>query len=166
MYIFIAKLVNLSCFPFFSSSRLIFLYCSEFTSADHRAGSPGDKALAIKVITKFKTYGMDTWSDELFVKVQDPPASGYNKFVFKGTEQRPTGFLSYSATGKVNGTVLYAYYGQESDFILLRDKNINLTGRVLLVRAGKISFAEKVGGFSKDPSITSCHVMSYKVFCY
>uniref|UniRef100_A0A671UJZ2 Transferrin receptor protein 1 n=1 Tax=Sparus aurata TaxID=8175 RepID=A0A671UJZ2_SPAAU len=122
---------------------------SEFTSADHRAGSPGDKALANKVITKFKTYGMDTWNDEHFVKVQDPPASGYNKFVFKGTEQRPTGFLSYSATGKVNGTVLYAYYGQESDFILLRDKNINLTGRVLLVRAGKISFAEKVANAAK-----------------
>ncbi|KAM8727995.1 transferrin receptor protein 1-like [Acanthopagrus schlegelii] len=122
---------------------------SEFTSADHRAGSVGDKALANKVITKFKAYGMDTWSDEHFVKVQDPPASGYNKFVFKGTEQRPTGFLSYSATGKVNGTVLYAYYGQESDLRVLRDKNINLTGRILLVRAGKISFAEKVANAAK-----------------
>lgn len=88
------------------------------------------------------------------MKVQDPPATGYNRYIFKGTEQRPTGFLSYSATGKVNGTVLYAYYGQESDFKVLRDKNINLTGRVLLVRAGNISFAEKVGGFNKDPGIT------------
>ncbi|XP_073347503.1 transferrin receptor protein 1-like [Pagrus major] len=122
---------------------------SDFAMAEHRAGSPGDKALANKVINKFKTYGMDTWSDEHFVKVQDPPASGYNTFVFKGNEQRPTGFLSYSATGKVNGTVLYAYYGQENDFRVLRDKNINLTGRVLLVRAGKISFAEKVANAAK-----------------
>lgn len=47
----------------------------------------------------------------------------------------------------VQGAVLYAYYGQEIDFRLLRDKNINLNGRVMLVRAGRISFAEKVGGF-------------------
>ena len=45
------------------------------------------------------------------------------------------------------GAVLYAHYGQESDFRVLKDKNINMTGRVMLVRAGKISFAEKVGGF-------------------
>lgn len=47
----------------------------------------------------------------------------------------------------VQGAVLYAHYGQESDFRLLRDKNINLNGRVMLVRAGRITFAEKVGGF-------------------
>lgn len=47
----------------------------------------------------------------------------------------------------VQGAILYAYYGEEKDFKLLRNMNINLSGRVMLVRAGKISFAEKVGGF-------------------
>lgn len=55
----------------------------------------------------------------------------------------------------VQGAVLYAYYGQEEDFMLLRDKNINLKGRVMLVRAGRNSFAEKVSGFSRNDSITS-----------
>ena len=41
--------------------------------------------------------------------------------------------------------MLYAHYGQESEFRLLLDKNINVAGRVVLLRAGKISFAEKVG---------------------
>lgn len=50
----------------------------------------------------------------------------------------------------VQGAVLYAYYGTENDFRLLRDKNIDLNGRVMLVRAGRISFAEKVCGFSKN----------------
>ena len=50
--------------------------------------------------------------------------------------------------------MLYAHYGQENDFRLLRDKNVNMTGRVILVRAGKVSFAEKVGGFSKNYSST------------
>lgn len=44
------------------------------------------------------------------------------------------------------GAVVYAHFGEESDLSLLQDKNINLNGRVVLVRAGKISFAEKVGG--------------------
>lgn len=44
----------------------------------------------------------------------------------------------------VQGAVLYAHYGEESDFRMLRDKNINMSGRVMLVRAGRISFAEKV----------------------
>lgn len=60
----------------------------------------------------------------------------------------------------VQGAVLYAYYGQEEDFMLLRDKNINLNGRVMLVRAGRNSFAEKVGGFSRNYSITSMFTVS------
>lgn len=36
------------------------------------------------------------------MKVQDPPASGYNKVSFRnGNEERPDGFLSYSANGTV-----------------------------------------------------------------
>lgn len=71
-------------------------------SDSHQAGSAGDETLADRVFRKFKEYGMRTWTDEHFVKVQDLPASGFNKFVFKnGNEERPDGFLSYSATGTV-----------------------------------------------------------------
>lgn len=77
-------------------------YPSEFSSESHRAGSPGDEVLGNKVLKKFKEYGMNTWTDEHFIKVQDPPASGFNKFVYKGTEERPEGFLSYSASGTAN----------------------------------------------------------------
>lgn len=195
-----------------------FPFLREFTSNSHQAGSPGDDALANKVLKRFKEYGIQTWTDEHFIKIQEAPAPGLNKVVFKGREERPQGFLSYSATGttKVNykgqgsraedwyytvslsviirtkynphpvrvkglsgltcnkkyslddfviswttchtiiysngfkwlvlfqGAVLYAHYGQESDFRMLQGRNINLSGRVILVRAGKISFAEKV----------------------
>lgn len=57
------------------------------------------------MLKKFKEYGMKTWTDEHFVKVQDPPTSGSNRFVFKGKEERPNGFLSYSGNGTV--TVIY-----------------------------------------------------------
>ncbi|KAI3375219.1 hypothetical protein L3Q82_021726, partial [Scortum barcoo] len=122
---------------------------SEFSIDNHQAGSPGDEVLANKVLKKFKDCGMNTWTDEHFVKVQDPPATGYNRIVFKGKEEHPVGFLSYSGNGTVTNSVLYAYYGQEEDFMLLQDKNINMSGKVMLVRAGKISFAEKVANAAK-----------------
>ncbi|XP_077413901.1 transferrin receptor protein 1-like [Vanacampus margaritifer] len=122
----------------------------EVSSASHRAGSSGDDALADKVIKKFQGYGMKTWTDEHFIKVQDRPLNGFNKVIFKnGTEERPEGFLSYSANGNVTGAVLYAHYGQESDFRLLRDRDISMSGRVMLIQAGKISFAEKVANAAK-----------------
>uniref|UniRef100_A0A8C6LGJ5 Transferrin receptor protein 1 n=1 Tax=Nothobranchius furzeri TaxID=105023 RepID=A0A8C6LGJ5_NOTFU len=123
---------------------------SEFSKPSHRAGSPEDDYLGNKVLQRFKDYGMNTWNDEHFVKVQDPPASGSNRIIYKNDpEERPKGFLSYSGNGSVKGAALYACYGQESDFRLLRDKNINMNGRVMLVRAGKISFAEKVANAAK-----------------
>lgn len=48
---------------------------------------------------------------------------------------------------------MFAFYGRENDFRLLQDRNINMNGKVMLVRAGRISFAEKVGGFSKKYTI-------------
>ena len=42
------------------------------------------------------------------------------------------------------GVVLYAYYGRLEDFADLKDLSIDLNGKIILVRAGEISFAEKV----------------------
>ncbi|XP_057713092.1 transferrin receptor 1a [Corythoichthys intestinalis] len=122
----------------------------DFSKVNHRAGSPGDDALADKIIKTFKKYGLKTWSDEHFIKVQDRPRSGFNKIIFKNsTEEHPEGFLSYSANGNVEGAVLYAHYGRESDFRLLQNLNINMSRRIMLIRAGKLSFAEKVANAAK-----------------
>uniref|UniRef100_A0A8D3BQX4 Transferrin receptor protein 1 n=1 Tax=Scophthalmus maximus TaxID=52904 RepID=A0A8D3BQX4_SCOMX len=123
---------------------------SDLSSTNHRAGSPGDEVLWNKVFNKFIEYGMDPWIDRHYVKVQDPPVSGSNRFVFKGgLEERPDGFLSYSENGEVTGAVVYAHYGQDKDFMMLQNKNFNLSGRVVLLRAGRISFAEKVANAAK-----------------
>ncbi|CAJ1071698.1 transferrin receptor protein 1-like [Xyrichtys novacula] len=122
---------------------------SEFSSTQHRAGSPGDEALGNKMLDRFKEYGMKTWTDEHFVKVQDPPASGYNTYTFRNQTERLDGFLSYSGTGTRTGAALQANYGQEEDFKRLRDKGINMNGRVVLVKTGLISLAEKVANAAK-----------------
>ncbi|KAI4904695.1 hypothetical protein NFI96_027265 [Prochilodus magdalenae] len=122
---------------------------SEFSSQSHQAGSPGDEVLANKLMRRFKDYGMNPWTDEHFIRVQDPPTSGFNKVTFKDQEFTESGFLSYSATGTAQGAVLYAYYGQLDDLRRLQDLSIDLSGRVLLVRAGKISSSEKVANAAR-----------------
>uniref|UniRef100_A0AAR2KWI0 Transferrin receptor protein 1 n=1 Tax=Pygocentrus nattereri TaxID=42514 RepID=A0AAR2KWI0_PYGNA len=117
---------------------------SDFSSDSHQAGSPGDEALANKLMGRFKSYGMNPWTDEHFVRVQDRPTSGTNKVTFQNKTYAESGFLSYSATGSAQGAALYAYYGQVEDLRRLQDLRINMSGRVLLVRAGKITPAEKV----------------------
>lgn len=49
---------------------------------------------------------------------------------------------------------MYAFYGEENNLRLLKSRNVNMTGRVILVKTGRISFAEKVGGLSKKFRMT------------
>lgn len=73
----------------------------DFSINEHRAGSVGDETLGKKVHGMFKQYGMKTWTDEHFIKVQDGPSTGFNRIVLtNGEVEKPTGFLSYSATGR------------------------------------------------------------------
>lgn len=123
---------------------------SEFSSFNHQAGSQGDDTLGDQVITKFRGYGMKTWTDRHFIKVQELPASTFNKLTFKNdNEERLEGILSYSDTGRVSGAILYAHYGRDEDFKLLQNRKISLSGRIMLIRAGGISFAEKVANAAK-----------------
>ncbi|KAJ3594715.1 hypothetical protein NHX12_004022 [Muraenolepis orangiensis] len=114
---------------------------SDFASDNHQSGTSGDDKLANMVVKKFKDYHMDSWTDEHFVKVQVLPTT--NRVTFKGVSETPSGFLSYSHSGNVSGSILYAHYGQVEDYNHLKN-DLDLTGRVVLVKAGKISFAEKL----------------------
>ncbi|XP_041751508.2 transferrin receptor protein 1 [Coregonus clupeaformis] len=123
---------------------------SEFASGSHQAGSAGDELLANKVLKRFKDYDMYTWTDEHYVKLVDPPASGSNRVTFKGSDLGTLrGYLAYSKTGTAQGAILHSNYGQMDDLRKLQDKDIALDGRVLLVKTGKISFAEKVANAAK-----------------
>ncbi|XP_058274138.1 transferrin receptor protein 1-like isoform X2 [Hemibagrus wyckioides] len=121
----------------------------EFSREDHQAGSAGDEILASKVLKKFKGYGMEPWLDTHFVKVQGLPKSGTNKVTFGNVTYSEPGYLSYSATERAQGAVLYVHYGRDEDLRHLQDLSIDMSGRVLLVRAGKISYAEKVANAVK-----------------
>ncbi|TRY68198.1 hypothetical protein DNTS_025756 [Danionella cerebrum] len=116
----------------------------EFSSASHQAGSPGDEALANKIFGKFTSYGMNPWTDEHYVTVHNPGASN-NRVLFRGSVVGTTeGFLAYSALNTAEGAALYAHYGRAEDFRRLQELGIDVSQRVVLIRAGLLTFAEKV----------------------
>ncbi|XP_030630420.1 transferrin receptor 1a [Chanos chanos] len=132
---------------------------SEFSSSSHKAGSSGDEDLAYRVMKRFEANDMEPWTDQHFVKVQEPPLSG-NSVTFRGRSVgRTLGYLAYSAPGTVEGTALYAHYGLKDDLTQLQQHfNIDFAGKVLLVRAGRISFAEKVANAA---SVNASAVLIY-----
>uniref|UniRef100_A0AAY5K0L6 Transferrin receptor protein 1 n=1 Tax=Esox lucius TaxID=8010 RepID=A0AAY5K0L6_ESOLU len=124
------------------------LFETTFTDS-HQAGSDGDDILGNKVLKRFKAKGMQTWKDEHFVKLV-APGSEPNRVTYKGSDLGSlSGYLAYSKTGSAQGAVLHGNYGEVDDLNKLQDKNIALDGRVLLVKAGKIGFAEKVANAAK-----------------
>ncbi|KAG7487434.1 hypothetical protein MATL_G00023430 [Megalops atlanticus] len=126
----------------------------EFSLSSHEAGTDGDEQLANGVFSAFKMYGMNPWTDEHFVKLQSLSSASPNKVQF-GAEEigRPKGYLAYSASGTKQGRVVYAHYGQPEDLKYVADMKIDLAGSVVLLRAGKISFAEKVANAAKVKAV-------------
>uniref|UniRef100_A0A671X6Y4 Transferrin receptor 1b n=1 Tax=Sparus aurata TaxID=8175 RepID=A0A671X6Y4_SPAAU len=73
-----------------------------------------------------------------------PDSERPNQVLFGSDVFKPTGYLAYSATGKVQGKLVYGNYGRQEDLDVLQKKNVELKGSVMLLRTGKISFAEQV----------------------
>ncbi|XP_065292888.1 N-acetylated-alpha-linked acidic dipeptidase 2-like isoform X2 [Dermacentor albipictus] len=53
-------------------------------------------------------------------------------------------FLAYSPAGDVTGPAVYVNYAEDSDFNLLSSYNINVAGRICLIRVGKIAKGEQI----------------------
>uniref|UniRef100_A0A8C2DR43 Transferrin receptor protein 1 n=1 Tax=Cyprinus carpio TaxID=7962 RepID=A0A8C2DR43_CYPCA len=127
----------------------------EFSSASHQAGSTGDEALANKIMGKFKTFGMSTWTDEHYVKIHEPGSSN-NRVLFRGNVVGTTeGYLAYSALK----TVQVSFEKECILFCIFYSVlNADINGKVVLVRAGLLSFAEKV---SNAASMNASAVLIY-----
>lgn len=108
------------------------------------AGSDEDKSLANRIYGEFRKQQMDPWTDIHYVQLQMPDSERPNQVLFGSDVFKPTGYLAYSATGKVQGKLVYGNYGRQEDLDVLQKKNVELKGSVMLLRTGKISFAEQV----------------------
>ncbi|KAF0028470.1 hypothetical protein F2P81_019557 [Scophthalmus maximus] len=115
-----------------------------FDRPGRSAGSAEDVDLATRVYEEFKKLEMDPWSDNHYVQLQKPDSNRPNRVLFGSDVFEPAGYLAYSAPGKVQGKLVYGNYGRREDLEVLQTKNVELRDSVLLLRSGKITFAEQV----------------------
>ncbi|XP_038273689.1 transferrin receptor protein 1 isoform X2 [Dermochelys coriacea] len=118
--------------------------------ASYEAGSETDESLANSLHGQLTDFKLDkVWNDEHYVTLQIQGSSP-NKVTIESSTETATkleitdGYVAYSARATATGKPVYANYGRAEDFQELNKMDIPINGSVVLVRAGKISFAEKV----------------------
>jgi N-acetylated-alpha-linked acidic dipeptidase len=125
------------------------------TKAPHMAGTPEDKVTADYVAQKFRDAGLDTEIVEYKVWMNYPAEISVDITAPAGVEMHgPTRehvdgdsyeddprvvmpFNSMSPSGDAEADVVYANYGTPEDFEKLEKLNINVRGKIVLVRYGQ-----------------------------
>ncbi|EGW30216.1 uncharacterized protein SPAPADRAFT_144416 [Spathaspora passalidarum NRRL Y-27907] len=139
----------------------------KYTAEPHLAGT--NYGLVKWTEEKFAEYGFDTTIDPYEIYVSYPNDHDLNLVnssgdviykaplkedelkkdpTTKGNDTIPT-FLGYAANGNVTAEYVYANYGTREDFDTLKENNVNVTGKIVIVRYGKIFRGLKVK-FAQD----------------
>lgn len=154
---------------FLKQSNLAANWSEAYTNASHLAGSNPDLVQYQK--QKFIDFGLTNVEVEDYDIYLNYPINnsltlfGNNSVLFKPTltedaiPEDPTtngddlvpAFHGYSASGNVTAEYIYANYGTLEDFEYLENKGVNVSGKIVIVRYGKlfrglkVKFAQKYG---------------------
>ena len=125
------------------------------TQAPHPAGSPEDKATAEYVASKFRDAGLDTsiveykvwFNTPAEIKVDMTAPAGVEMLgphrehvesdPFQDDPRVLTPYNAMSASGDAEADVVYANYGTPDDFDKLKQMNIDVRGKIVIVRYGQ-----------------------------
>jgi N-acetylated-alpha-linked acidic dipeptidase len=125
------------------------------TQAPHIAGSVEDKATADYVAKKFREAGLDTEIVEYKVWMNYPAEIRVDMVLPEGVEMHGphrehvdgdpqaddprvvTPFNGMSPSGDVEAEVVYANYGSPADFDKLKEMNVDVRGKIVIVRYGE-----------------------------
>lgn len=125
------------------------------TKAPHMAGTPEDKATADYVAQKFRDAGLETeiveykawfnYPQEISVDITAPAGVEMHGPTREHVDGDPYDddprvvmpFNSMSPSGDVEADVVYANYGTPDDFDILAKMNIDVRGKIVLVRYGQ-----------------------------
>jgi N-acetylated-alpha-linked acidic dipeptidase len=125
------------------------------TQAPHIAGSPEDKATAEYVAQKFRDAGLDTeiveykvWLNyplEISVDMTAPEGVAMHGprrekvegDTFPDDPRVVTPFNGMSPSGDAEAEVVYANYGSPADFDKLKEMNVDVRGKIVIVRYGE-----------------------------
>eukprot|EP01128_Nolandella_sp_AFSM9_P000315 TRINITY_DN10483_c0_g1_i2.p1 TRINITY_DN10483_c0_g1~~TRINITY_DN10483_c0_g1_i2.p1 ORF type:complete len:767 (+),score=124.88 TRINITY_DN10483_c0_g1_i2:96-2303(+) len=132
-----------------------------YTSTPHVAGTKYDYETAVHTKELFEEYGLTNVRIDEHRVYLNYPISRSVKLVepelYNATlrEERYPGdlpydepfmqtFHGYAASGEASGEVVYANYGRLEDYLYLLNLNIDLKGKIIIVRYGKIYRGVKV----------------------
>ncbi|MFH4977960.1 hypothetical protein AB6A40_004669 [Gnathostoma spinigerum] len=138
-----------------------------FTKEPHVAGTAANERVAMRIADVWKSSGLqDVHFVEYDVLLSYPDyeqpntmqivdSAGKSVYTSKGVspiiipdEQSDPGagiqWVAYSGDGVAEGDVVYCHYGRREDFELLRQRQINLKGKIALLRYGRGFRGEKV----------------------
>uniref|UniRef100_A0A1A8GA85 Transferrin receptor (p90, CD71) n=1 Tax=Nothobranchius korthausae TaxID=1143690 RepID=A0A1A8GA85_9TELE len=124
----------------------------DFDRPSRSAGSEEDARLGNSIFGTFKTLEMEPWTDIHYVQLQKPDSNRPNTIQFGSDVFKPEGYLAYSGTGRAQGRLVYGNYGRQEDLTVVQ-QSVDLEGSVLLLRAGKISFAQQVNNAAKKGAV-------------
>ncbi|XP_019579219.2 transferrin receptor protein 1 [Rhinolophus sinicus] len=125
------------------------------------AGSQKDESLAFYLEDQFRKLKLSkVWHDEHFVKIQVKNSVQNSVTIMSANGmvylvENPEGYVSYSKVATVNGTLVHANFGTKKDF---EDLSSLVNGSLVIVRAGEITFAEKV---ANAESVNAIGVLIY-----
>ncbi|XP_053421353.1 transferrin receptor protein 1 isoform X2 [Nycticebus coucang] len=129
------------------TSTIKLLSGSPYSSRE--AGSQKDESLAYYVDNQFNKFKLSkVWRDEHFVKIQVKGSNAENSVTVTDPSgnvifmmDNPEGYVAYSKATTVTGKLIHANFGTKKDF---EDLKTPVNGSLVIVRAGEITFAEKV----------------------
>ena len=125
------------------------------TQAPHIAGSPEDKATADYVAKKFREAGLDTeiveyrvwmnYPSEISVDMtapdgvtmHGPSREHVDNDPFQDDPRVITAYNGMSPSGDAEAEVVYANYGSPEDFDKLKQLNVDVKGKIIIVRYGQ-----------------------------
>lgn len=113
------------------------------------AGSQKDENLANFIENQFNDLKLSkVWHNEHYVKIQVKGRSLQNAVTLLYSNntmvyllENPNGYVAYSKATEVSGKLIHANFGTKEDFESLK---ADVNGSLVIVRAGKNTFAEKV----------------------
>uniref|UniRef100_A0A8C9ULE8 Transferrin receptor protein 1 n=1 Tax=Spermophilus dauricus TaxID=99837 RepID=A0A8C9ULE8_SPEDA len=116
------------------------------TYIPREAGSQKDESLAYFIENQFHEFKLSkVWRDEHYVKIQVKGSRAQNSVILLNNSlayllENPKGYVAYSKATTVTGKLVHANFGTKKDF---EDLNVPVNGSLVIVKAGKITFAEK-----------------------
>jgi N-acetylated-alpha-linked acidic dipeptidase len=126
----------------------------ELSAYPHNLGSPGSKAVAEKILAKFKSYGLEAKLETYQVLMPTPKTrvlemTGPTKYTALLKElpvkedatsgqlnQLPT-YNAWSADGDVTAKLVFVNYGLPEDYDKLADMGIDVKGKIVISKYGK-----------------------------